>query len=605
MQTMNFNVGSDRRGLVADVQNFKIGNDAKNWVQARQFEGEMRTVVVNVMEGTIPLNLTGTTIWFEGLMSDGKTRIIDAKHGTILSPSTGQFRFEFPYAAFATFGSYKQSFFKIMRDGKSIATLEFTLDVLVNLVEDGIVPLDYITPFQDLYAKLEVIYHNADSNIKEKVIGWQQQVTELITSLNGDYTSIQTAVNGLRTSLDVLEEKIKGDGLLTQAELDKSLLAFNDKFNELANETAKALGDFQNDNSLVGFADDMFNEVGGAIPSYYQNKLRQMTSIRSDTFNFGFITDNHMQIDGYAPNSLAHYANIAGAARYANLKAIIAGGDNTNGWWDRNQKIVETRQVTSTLFNRAPSGTDVFFQLGNHDTGINQNGNNTPDTTLSIDEIKTLYRTDDLLFNEIRDGDSLYGYKDYDDNKVRLIWLNSFDLPTTLNADGTFKYDLLNQPSYQNKQLNWLVNTALKLKDNTWQVIITTHAPLPKTFGDIPVEFNSDVLIGILTAFKKGQSYSFNDSTRDMPVNISCDFSTQGTGILVALISGHIHEDGQMLYEGINCIETAASLCYSGDSKRQANTETEDCWDIFSIDTKNRKIHTYRFGYGVDRDFIY
>lgn len=220
MQTLNFNVGTDQRGLVSDVQNFKLGNDARNWVQARQFEGEMRTVVVNVLEGTIPLNLTGTTIWFEGLMSDGKTRIIDAKHGTILSPSTGQFRFEFPYAAFATFGSYKQSFFKIVRDGKSIATLEFTLDVLVNLVEDGLVPLDYITPFQDLYAKLDDIYQKADSEIKGKVIEWQQQVTELITGLNGDYAAIQTIVLSLKTSLGGLEDKIKSDGLLTVAEMD-------------------------------------------------------------------------------------------------------------------------------------------------------------------------------------------------------------------------------------------------------------------------------------------------------------------------------------------------------------------------------------------------
>lgn len=227
MQTMNFNIGTDRRGLVSDVQNFKIGNDAKNWVQARQFEGEMRTVVVNVMEGTIPLNLTGATIWFEGLMSDGKTRIIDAKHGTILSPTTGQFRFEFPYAAFATFGSYKQSFFKIVRDGKSIATLEFTLDVLVNLVEDGIVPLDYITPFQGLYAKLEAIYHNADADIQVMVTKWQQQITELITGLNGDYAKVQTTVNLVQQQLTTLEAEIKQDGLFTQAEAE----AFNQEIN--------------------------------------------------------------------------------------------------------------------------------------------------------------------------------------------------------------------------------------------------------------------------------------------------------------------------------------------------------------------------------------
>jgi hypothetical protein len=143
------------------------------------------------------------------------------------------------------------------------------------------------------------------------------------------------------------------------------------------------------------------------------------------------------------------------------------------------------------------------------------------------------------------------------------------------------------------------------MANKDWQIMVFTHAPVPNTFGVIPNEFNSDVLIGILNAFQNGIAYSIKDTTREMPVDINVDFSKQGTGVLIGLFTGHVHEDGQMLYSNINCVETACSLCYSGDSKRARGTETEDCWDIFSVDTVKRTIHAYRFGYGTDRNFGY
>lgn len=86
--------------------------------------------------------------------------------------------------------------------------------------------------------------------------------------------------------------------------------------------------------------------------------------LRSSTVNIGFITDNHHQLTSYAPNSLRHYSYIAKLSRLGKLDAIVAGGDNINGYYDRNQILIEMRQVTSTLFNRAAAQTDVFFAMG-------------------------------------------------------------------------------------------------------------------------------------------------------------------------------------------------------------------------------------------------
>lgn len=361
---------------------------------------------------------------------------------------------------------------------------------------------------------------------------------------------------------------------------------------------------------LMNYFDDESDEIGGLIPNYYKEQLDGFATIPTANLNIGWITDVHLQQDSYAPNSLAHYAYMGAASRRARLDAIIAGGDNINGWYAKDELLFDTTQSVGTLFGRSADGTDVFCMFGNHDTGYGQNNNVLATDALTEAQIKKLYETSSLLYGEVRNGDSLYGYKDYTDKKVRVIWLDAFDLPTNVNSDGTYAYNYLTQSCFGNVQLNWLASKALALPDGTWQVMIFSHAPLKGTFGaqkgNTDVEqYNTDALVGILNAFQLGKSFSI--TTQDaVPATIDCDFSKQGAGVLIAFVSGHIHQDGQMTYAGINCIETACSLCNSAvNPSRIADTESEDCWDIFSVDPVARTIHAYRFGYGSDRDFTY
>lgn len=167
-QTLTYTIGADKRALVSDAQDFHIDftSDNSNWVQARQYEDSMRQVFVNVknQDGT-PYNLTGTNIWFEGILPDKNHKILDAKHAVILDAANGQFRFDMPKQAFAVAGSYQQAFFRIVRDGASVTTLEFDLEVLADKVISNLVARDYITPFEDLYDQLEEIINKADSDI--------------------------------------------------------------------------------------------------------------------------------------------------------------------------------------------------------------------------------------------------------------------------------------------------------------------------------------------------------------------------------------------------------------------------------------------------------
>lgn len=224
MQTLTYTIGKDRRALVKDIQNFTIDfNDqgVKNWVQARQYERSMRQVFVNVNnDDDNPFNLTGCNVWFEGVLPDKTHKILDAKHAVILDAQNGQFRFDMPAQAFAVAGSYVQAFFRIVRDGQSITTLEFDLEILADKVISGLIPSDYITPFEDLYDQLEQIVNNADGKLQDKLTEWNQKLQNLFDTLNKMGTDTQTLLQTLQNRISELEEKVKQDGLFTQAEAD-------------------------------------------------------------------------------------------------------------------------------------------------------------------------------------------------------------------------------------------------------------------------------------------------------------------------------------------------------------------------------------------------
>ena len=218
-QTLTYVIGQDRRPHVDNVQDFKVNFDGSNtnWVQARQYERSMRQVFVNIKnEDGTPLDLTGCNVWFEGLLpknSAGDFRIIDDKGYVALDPTAGRFRFDMPGHAFTVAGSYRQAFFRILKDGNSITTLEFDLDVLADKVIDGLVPRTYISPVEELINEIETKYQDSTDKLTKMTSDFVDKFTQSMNTLKALGATVQ---NGL----DALEQKIKQDGLFTQAEAD-------------------------------------------------------------------------------------------------------------------------------------------------------------------------------------------------------------------------------------------------------------------------------------------------------------------------------------------------------------------------------------------------
>ena len=256
-------MGADRRVHVKDIQDFKIdfSDDNHNWVQARQFERGMRQVFVNIVnEDGTPFDLTGCNVWFEGLLpktADGDFRVIDDDGYVPLDPTAGKFRFDMPGHAFTVAGSYRQAFFRILKNNNSVTTLEFDLDVLADKVIDGLVPKDWVGPFDKIADQLVDSLQNHTDDADKILADFQKKVGDLIAQLNQQGSTTTSMLTELQNRINALEEKAKQDDLITQAQLDAFKQAIQKELDKINN----AVGDL----SIFGAIGDGTTDDTAAI----------------------------------------------------------------------------------------------------------------------------------------------------------------------------------------------------------------------------------------------------------------------------------------------------------------------------------------------------
>ena len=604
MEVMTFNIDKDRRNLVDDKQNFNIDfHDSKyNWLQARQYEESMRQVEVHVVHGDgSPVDLTGVNPVFEGWLPEGIYRIIDAKHSVMVDAQNGIFRFDFPAPAFQIAGSYKQAFFRLMKDGKSVTTLEFSLDVMADKVISGLVPSDYITPFEDLYFKLKDYVAKANGDFEAAMAQWKKDVATLIAQLTTDVGSINLTIEEIKTQLGALEEKIKADGLLTQAEFDTAVA-------DLKEYIAEQLAIV---NTPLKY--NPSNDIGGDVKSDHLPNF--ISKIDQTRFNIAVITDPHYQdrylgegekIDyPYSKYSINHLADFLELANHVDL-AISLGDNNGGNNVEKARNYADEALYNDRLLYTSTEG-DVALIPGNHDDGSPaMYSSNIPDGIIKEAELKELFATTTPRFGEKRDGDSLYFFKDYDEHKIRVITLWTNDVPEdVLASDGNLKYPRWLWHGFRQQQLNWLANTALKVPTG-YQVIIMAHAPLSAdnwVDDDPNVHYvNHDLVSGIINAFVTGSTYVNKGTVKDWEASVNCDFTSQGAGTLIGWFDGHKHREQIDVHNDFKQVEMINDFPLK---LTDVGTEHEGAMTVISIDTANKQVDLLGWGRATNRSMTY
>lgn len=312
--------------------------------------------------------------------------------------------------------------------------------------------------------------------------------------------------------------------------------------------------------SIIEFVSE--KEPQKVKPCFAAEVLRTAEEIaaqrKHDTLIFALVTDSHYTVNGTWEDTVE---NLCAVNERIGFDGIIHLGDWTDGMTPAD---ITKDYVYKMKADLEKCACPIFAALGNHDSNYFK-GN--PEQ-LTFSEQVALYLPANV--------EEPYYYKDFPDNRVRCIFLASFD-PQERVRYGFWK-----------EELEWL-ERVLEETTADWCVLVFSHdAPLAELDYWADEIRNGKELVEILE--------NYQDKTK---------------GNLLAYIHGHTHADyiddrrnfsiisvGCAKCESFPEFKPQGAVCY----ERRLGTVSQDLWDALLIDTEKRQLKFIRFGAGENRN---
>lgn len=336
--------------------------------------------------------------------------------------------------------------------------------------------------------------------------------------------------------------------------------------------------------------------IDGGLPSYALTEANAVISRVSAaqtgrTFTFAAITDLHYGNGGYTDGVNNACRALAYIDARLKLDAVAVLGDYTDGYpADGYDNAVGDFRSVNSVLNALRFAPNLRMQ-GNHD----YYANHAPEIFRHIPAY-----SDGLAWGDRVNG---YGYRDFDDVKLRVIMVN-----TTETGNASI--------GVSQAQLAWFVS-ALDLSGkedaDQWQILVLSHHPL-----DWYTASGNYSFAYILDAYQKGASWTGAEA--------SCNFAGKNAALLIGNIHGHIHNllVDYLHFGNVNggnksgvwrmctpeaCINRANQ--YEGawqeatSYPKTTGTADETSFVIYCVDLDAHVIRAVCYGAGYDRELTY
>lgn len=221
MLEMTFYVGQERQLIPADQVGRVSQNDVpypgKPTFQGRQGDYNDQILIhLRHENDQTPVNLSGTNLLLEGILPDKEHRVVDNTTMTVIgSPEEGNCRVILPAPAFTVAGQYVASFFRLIRDHQSVATLEFNFSVISDPILNGVKAEDYLPEYyaiRDKILKLQETLQNSNDDLINKM---NQKFQNQLADWTKQLQTVLTTAQNLQTQMDALEGTIKSNQVVT------------------------------------------------------------------------------------------------------------------------------------------------------------------------------------------------------------------------------------------------------------------------------------------------------------------------------------------------------------------------------------------------------
>lgn len=273
--------------------------------------------------------------------------------------------------------------------------------------------------------------------------------------------------------------------------------------------------------------------------------------------------------------------------KYLKLDFAAMLGDYT--WGDKAETVAQVKKdltYVKRCMTDGMNGIPNIWCTGNHDINYGENS----DRRMTEDELYAYLTSNNK--GTIQDGDNIgrnYGYIDFENQKIRCIYLNTVDVLGTSNTSGV-----------TTAQTTWLSNVGLNFTDKAnssqWGVVILSHHCISgASFSSIvsALAAHQDKIICAI----HGHNHNF--------------IAKQINGWLWSICVPNV--DTIRNNEAATSTDTAWREAYgefdaSGNPvyyPKTQGTAKSTSFCVITIDRKNRKVHAIAYGAGIDREIGY
>lgn len=289
-----------------------------------------------------------------------------------------------------------------------------------------------------------------------------------------------------------------------------------------------------------------------------------LSNISEPSLVFGLLTDSHYTVNGTWETTID---NLRKVGLQVGFDAIIHMGDMTDGMLSKRMLRSNTAKVLADLRSL---NVPVYVSIGNHDTNYFK-GNQ---EWLTTEEQYAYY----LRYNDehiYRERGSLYYYVDYEKQKVRCLFLHSF------NHQEGLRY------GFPIEEIGWVRRTLAETPEDYCVLVFSHDAPLARLDYWASEIRNGEELVGVLEEYHSRKGHC-----------------------ILAYIHGHTHADYVYTERTFPIVSVGCSKVeYFPDKKpegavryeREIGTVTQELWDTLIVKPEERRLEFVRFGAGENR----
>ena len=341
----------------------------------------------------------------------------------------------------------------------------------------------------------------------------------------------------------------------------------------------------------------------------YVSEVKKHIREGKNSVNIGVITDTHFKdkdsVDFYGWNGLQHVQEFAYLEKFGLLDLKAHLGD----WIDGSDAGLIGESELIKLKDSFKSDKVPYLNIkGNHDENDKFDEHHDLKASFPENEFENIMWPDMYRQKGIHYVSRQHGVAYFDIDDVRVVSVNTSDLPYILDNKGHKRYDTKITLAVREDQIEEIIEILTKSSNK--KIIFMSHANPINRKGSNALKYNGRSLHELLVAFnqrEKGRMHASHGEPAEFRLSNYFDFTKVKNARIVAYFCGHRHREDQYRINGIQYILFNCSALmgpnhslttkYNKNLNRKIDHNNEFAGYIVNVGLKRHRIQS--FGYGA------